>query len=178
MDSPPELEDELGAGVPLMASPLHILIVEDQESMAFAISQKVANLREWFPSARITLCGRWADAAKVIFAEPPPDATLLDLSLPDSTMHETISRVEQIAERTAVVIITGHAREKVMEMLAENDVPVFTKNPSLFSGMALILAIVQRMRSHRRERTDRRMVHMDDIITRLKEMQDATPESR
>jgi len=143
-DSAPMESEEVDCALaPALSTPLQILIVEDDHNMALWVTKHLDPLKEAFPRASIAVVHTWADAEKVIAADPPPNVALLDLSLPDSKMVETINRVPMIEERCAVVIITGHNKDDVEKLLVDKKVEVLEKKPSLFGTGTIIRAIVR-----------------------------------
>lgn len=146
-DAHPQAES-LGAG-PISARPLHILIVEDDEGVSRLLSGKLASaLEEEFPGVRISRTGSRQDAERIIAMEEPPDATVLDLVLTDSTLEQTIGVVKAFEKRTAVVIITGHRKEKVEELLLDSAVEVVEKTPGMWGSItrAVVRAILRKNR--------------------------------
>lgn len=176
MEPAPQPEATLDACAPITSAPLYILIVEDSETVAAVIERTIGRLREWFPDAVIQAVTSWADAIRYINADPAPDLTLLDLTLPDATMHESIARVKHLEERTAVVIITGQKRETVEERLIDSEVEILEKNPSLWAGDGIIRAMARAMLRRNRVASEARFSRIDDYLTRIKANLNASPE--
>lgn len=117
--------------------PLQILVVEDMAMMANAIVLKLEMLRGRFPDAKITSVGTWAAGIDVVSQVPHPDVVLLDIGLPDSKWEESISNVDEFERRSPVLIVTGHAEEKVKALLslANPNIEVLHKDHSMWSKL-------------------------------------------
>lgn len=157
----------------ITAPPLRILIVEDQPSMAAVLAHKVDKLRRWFPKAEVLTRHTMAEALALISIDPPPDSILLDLSLPDSDMKETISRVASFTQRSAVVIITGHTGHEVEELLIGQEVEVLRKTGPVFQSDDIIRAIVRAMMRRKTVQSEQRMAKFAQVLQQLQEIQDA-----
>lgn len=154
-----------------MPERLKILIVEDEQPVADVLERLVAPLKDSFPGSQVILATRMADALEIIGSIPSPDITLLDLSLPDSSIEETIGRLRDIEAVCPVVIVTGHATERVIAMMGDLKVPVIDKSIALFESNFLVRAIVRVVEAWQKNRWAR----IDRNLNRMKEMIDATP---
>lgn len=151
------------------AQVLHILIVEDEPAVANFVKAQVDAIHDAFPNALIEIVGTWEQASAAIYAEPPPTITLLDLSLPGSTMLETIKRATEIDARTAVVIITGHKREELSKYLGDSKIEVLHKEPSLWAAGNIIRACVRAMERKSLAEEKGRFAQLRSIIQELKQ---------
>lgn len=130
---------------------MRILIVEDdQQGMGEIVQRRLEVLREKFPRAEIVLVGTLADGLRVLATIPHPDVTFLDLGLPDSTWTATLQRVPEIDDMSPVIIITGHAEDKVRELLTRPEVEVIQKTPAMFARLlgAIAAALARRQASN------------------------------
>lgn len=159
------------------AQGLAVLIVEDEPTMAYCVRSQVNAIQEAFPNAVIEVVSTWEQASGVIYAEPPPTITLLDLSLPGSTMVETIKRATEIDSRTAVIIITGHKRDEVAKYLGNSKIEVLHKEPALWGSGNIIRACVRAMERKSLEEEKGRFSRLRAIIDELKSRGYATPET-
>lgn len=160
----------IDAGLPrAVSTPLHVLIVEDDTHMAEWVQEHIKPLRAAFPRATIEIVNTWLAAQAAIASDPPPNVTLLDLTLPDSTMHETIARVSIIEQRSAVVIITGHKTEDVEALLVDRRVEVLHKSPSLFAPGNIIRAIYRALERKSMADEQQRFRGLRDILSTLAE---------
>ncbi|HEV2125230.1 MAG TPA: ATP-binding protein, partial [Chloroflexota bacterium] len=102
---PPQIEGE---------STTVVLLVEDNLSDARLIEESLKRARPLEADGRVELrrVARLEDALQAIAAEPP-DAILLDLTLPDSRGLETFRRVHDRAPTVPVVVLSGLADESV-----------------------------------------------------------------
>ena len=82
---------------------ISILLVEDDDAYASVLAAVVSGFDE---VPRIRRAGDLAGALSVI-QEAPPDAVLLDLSLPDSQGVSTLTSVLSAAPSAAIVVLTG-----------------------------------------------------------------------
>lgn len=144
------------------------LVVEDDRTVAYFVEGQLAAIREAFPHAVIQLVHTWKDAGRVIFADPAPTVILMDLSMPGSTREETIARVAEIEERSAVIIITGHNEDDVRRMLGESKVEILRKDPRLMSQGFLIRAIVRALSRKQLADEQGRFAKLRTIIQELK----------
>lgn len=84
--------------------PLRLLLVEDNAADAHLIQEE---LREVAATPfEVRHVGRMAEAEREV-REAPPDAVLLDLSLPDGHGLGNISRMQQAAPAVPLVVLTG-----------------------------------------------------------------------
>jgi CheY-like chemotaxis protein len=121
---------------------LKILIVEDEEPMAQLLEKLVKPLRQHFPNSEVILANRMEQALSILSTFPSPDVMLLDLTLPDSTLEQTIAKIDQIEGQCPVVLVTGHAREKVLKLLGR-DIPIVEKAPAMLETNILVRVIVK-----------------------------------
>lgn len=90
-----------------------ILLVEDNPGDAFLVRTLLEETDESFD---IQHCSDLASAMEVLNGTGPEaqvDVVLLDLTLPDSSGVETISRVRSCANVAPVVVLTGHKDEEL-----------------------------------------------------------------
>lgn len=144
---------------------MHILIVEDENTMSMIMSKIVGPIVENFPNSTIQIATHLYEALDVVARTPAPDIVLLDLSLPDSTMENTIAKLTQIEDRSPVVIVTGHARESLESLLAGRDTEFIQKQDADFFKSGYIIGIILRV-LQRRKRRD--FEQMDTNIERMR----------
>lgn len=121
---------------------LKILIVEDDDSFSALMERFVRPLRAAFPTSELMVKRSLSDALEEIGRINPPDITLLDLSLPPHTVEQTLTHLDSMEARTAVVIITGQDRERVQRLLNGRHTPVISKDEVVRDGGLLIGMIV------------------------------------
>ncbi len=81
---------------------MHLLIVEDDESMALVMSTLIRSLGE------IEMVGTLSAAMEAIAKRAGIDVVLLDLALPDSPPLRTLEQIKSIKDAGAkVVVVTG-----------------------------------------------------------------------
>ncbi len=81
---------------------MHLLIVEDDESMALVMSTLIRSL------GKIETVGTLSAAMEAIAKRAGIDVVLLDLALPDSPPLQTLERIQDIKNAGAkVVVVTG-----------------------------------------------------------------------
>jgi two-component system, cell cycle sensor histidine kinase and response regulator CckA len=88
-------------------TPLHVLLVEDDEAYAGLLTAELEALRAPMRLHRVTSLRAALDA----LAETAPDAILLDLGLPDSSGLETVARTHAAAPGVPIVVVTSHDDE-------------------------------------------------------------------
>jgi len=85
---------------------MRILIIEDDEALAGLLSQFLSPIAREKP----IIASNMTDAMKVIDDVAPIDLVTLDLSLPDSTREQSLSRIKDIKDRKPdclIVVVTG-----------------------------------------------------------------------
>ncbi|CAN5583128.1 hypothetical protein BH23ACI1_BH23ACI1_12570 [soil metagenome] len=92
----------------MLDTPLHVLLVEDDEAYARLLSADLEAIRSRIQLRRV---GSLRDATGAL-AEGPLEAILLDLGLPDSTGIETVERMHALAPGIPIVVITAHDDEE------------------------------------------------------------------
>lgn len=162
-------------------SALRILVVEDERNMAGLLFSELEMIRRTFPDSPITMAGSYKGMLLALMTNPAPDVVILDLTLPDSRMTETISSIGEIEKIATVVIVTGSHPEQVQPLLTNPDVEILHKDKSLFQGNSLILAIGRALsRFGKQLKGDDfsvRMERIDGFIVKLKEWEQKNAKS-
>lgn len=149
---------------------LDVLIVEDNDLYAEIIERLVEPLRSHFGQCTIRKVSTLAAALKEAQRIPPYDIILLDLTLPDSTIEETINKISELESHSAVVIVTGNpaARAKMPEdrptVLIEKNIPGI--------GGLIIESIVKAISNWKWRKTERDINRLQDILTLLDNRQE------
>lgn len=118
----------------------HLVIVEDDANFATIESGLVRNLIDKFPGSTVRVVTTMGDALAIASEVIPPDVMLLDLSLPPLTPRETLSHLDALEDRLAVVIVTGHTESEVRAIIgSKRDTPVVMKTPELIKDNGGIL---------------------------------------
>lgn len=156
---------------------LRVLIVEDEEAVSGRIAELIQPLLAAFPGSMVTIVRSKAEAWRTIDKIPAPHVVLLDLALEDSFIDDTIASVEAMEERSAVVIVTGSSRERVMKTLKSKTAEIIEKTDFILSGEPSLLvgAIARAMSGWRKRRFER----LDALIARAKVVErDLTEKAR
>ena len=125
---------------------LSVLIVEDDEDFRTSVAMLVE--REGYAVREAGSLAR----AKALLEEATPDVVLLDLVLPDGDGLELLA-LEEVAERTEFVVMTGHAAvETAVSALREGALDYLTK-PVDRARLQTILTNVARTRMLKHEVT-------------------------
>lgn len=176
--------DDLFASYPeALSAPLRILIVDDEVSFAAVMEIQVRVLQESFPRAVIEVVHNWTEAIRAVQAEPPPSVTLLDLRMPEGNgapfveLREAVRRAIEFDDRTAVVIVSGHRRADIEELLVDSQIEVLQKDSSLLSPGNIIRALVRAMERKSLAEEKGRFSRLRGIINELKSRGYATPET-
>lgn len=156
---------------------LHLLVVEDDTAVVLMVEIQLKAILVAFPKARIDIVHSWEAARAIIYAEPPPSVTLLDLALPGSEMLETIKRAVEIDERTAVVIMTARNPDEVEKLLADSNIEVLLKGPTLWLPGNLIRAVFRALERKSLADAKGRFSKVRGIVEDLKRLGYATPET-
>lgn len=151
---------------PISTERIHILIVEDEVSMADWLTSCMGDIRASFPLAVIETAKTWKEAKAIIFGEPPPTIVLLDLTMPDSDSMHTLSQVPLIEGRSALVIVTGRTKEEVDRILGAHTVEILQKGPSM-TARSIIAGMLNAMKSKRAVAREDRFAALDAIVREL-----------
>jgi two-component system, cell cycle sensor histidine kinase and response regulator CckA len=89
------------------ATPLRVLLVEDDEAYAGLLSAELGAIRAPLRLEHVTSLS----AGVAALGDPMPDAILLDLALPDSMGLETVKRMHAAAPGVPIVVVTSHDDE-------------------------------------------------------------------
>lgn len=116
---------------------MHILIVEDQDNMAVVMQRLIAPVRKAWPDCAVTWVITLAAAKHIIASTCPPDVTVLDLSLNDSSVDATIAQIPHMKENTAIIVVTGHY--EVVPRIPEG-IPIIKKDEGMSKSFALVVA--------------------------------------
>lgn len=145
---------------------IHILIVEDEASMAQWLDSCMGDIRASFPLAVIEIAKTWGEAKAIIFGEPPPTIVLLDLTMPDSDSMHTLSQVPLIQGRSALVIVTGRSKEEVDSILGPQTVEILHKGPEM-TARSIIAGMLRAMKNKAQTARKERFAELDGIIKAL-----------
>jgi signal transduction histidine kinase len=91
-------------------APVRVLLVEDSASDALLLEESLSE--SGVGRFDVTLADRWAEAVRHL-RQDHFDVLLLDLTLPDSTGNDTLSRARSEASRLPVVVLTGAADDSI-----------------------------------------------------------------
>lgn len=150
-----------------MPTSIHVLIVEDEPTMAGWVALTLEPLRVMFPGAKIEVVHSWKEAQQIIYAEPAPTIILLDLLMPDSTLMQTLAQVPGIEERSALLIITGQHRDDVDRGLMGRKVEILQKGADIARPNAIISAITRALERKALLKEQQRFASLAEIIEAL-----------
>lgn len=142
---------------------LRVLIVEDEPNVAVMLELIIAPILKEWPNSTITKVRSFAEAEKIINSLPFPDVAIVDLTLPDSSMEQTIKNLSTLNARCPVVIITGHPREALIRLGLPFDAPVVFKNDEINPNV-IVNAIARALILYRQTEWDR----LETSIHRMK----------
>ncbi|GHH00396.1 response regulator [Comamonas sp. JC664] len=113
----------MSASLPEMGTVRHLLVVEDSERLALVLEEVLG------PHAgRVTRVTTLA-AARQVLREQPPDAVLLDVSLPDGTSDTLLEDLQAVEPLPHVIAISGNATAEQAFRLASGGVRAFVPKP-------------------------------------------------
>ncbi|MGO9199552.1 MAG: ATP-binding protein [Limisphaerales bacterium] len=145
---------------------LRILLVEDSPSDAALLQESLAE--SGLGRFEITLAGSWAEADARL-GEGSFEVVLLDLSLPDSSGHETILRARAKAPGLPIVVLTGQSDEAIALEALRTGVQDY-----LVKGQADGRQVARAVRyAIQRKREEARLGAFSDLGMRLSEAQTA-----
>ncbi|RKH18842.1 response regulator [Corallococcus praedator] len=101
----------------------HLLLVEDSKRLASVLEDALRSRAE-----RITHVTTLA-AARQVLREQPPDAVLLDVSLPDGTSDSLLADLQAVEPLPHVIAISGNATAEQAFRLASGGVRAFIPKP-------------------------------------------------
>lgn len=144
----PEAGDAAGlaglVGARVIRDTLHVLLVEDEPGDARLV--EYALRMSSAPVFVVRHVGTLAAAIAHIESGEPVDVVLLDLSLPDSTGIATVSRMQEAASRTPIVIMTGMDDPRFASYALEagaQDYLIKSDDPERTVGRAIRYAITR-----------------------------------
>lgn len=123
---------------------LRVLLVEDEPGDARLV--EYALRMSSAPSFLVKHVSTLAAAIEHINGDEPVDVVLLDLSLPDSTGIATVSRMQEAASRTPIVIMTGMDDPRFASYALEvgaQDYLIKSDDPERTVGRAIRYAITR-----------------------------------
>jgi two-component system response regulator PilR (NtrC family) len=95
---------------PILSRPLHLLVVEDEALLRWAIVETLTGAGHSVEQA-----GDGAAARRAITeATSPIDAVLLDFRLPDSSDLSLLADIRRLSPATAVVMMTAHGTPETL----------------------------------------------------------------
>ncbi|MCI0476297.1 MAG: response regulator, partial [Anaerolineales bacterium] len=148
--------------------PIQLLLIEDNRDAAFLIRKLLEEIKT--ATFHITHVERLAAGLERLSAQPV-DAILLDLSLPDSTGLETLTRVHAHQPHTPIIVMTGLDDETVaLEAMRQGAQEYLIKGKS--DGELIARAIryaIERTRAEEALTRERNLLralidHLPDII--------------
>lgn len=101
----------------------HLLLVEDSKRLASVLEDALRSRAE-----RITHVTTLA-AARQVLRDEPPDAVLLDVSLPDGTSDSLLADLQAVEPLPHVIAISGNATAEQAFRLASGGVRAFIPKP-------------------------------------------------
>lgn len=119
-----------------------ILIVEDEKSVGMLIQERIQFLFSKFPNSEIRLVTTWNEAVRIAQAAPSPDISLVDLSLPAQDFESTISKLDEIDNYSPVVIVSGHPKDQILQLLQNKEILVIEKGENNWLDR-LVVAIIE-----------------------------------
>lgn len=134
-------------------SGLRVLIVEDGVHYGDLIRRTLCTLERVCGRVEVTATNTFASAARIVADKVPQDIVVLDLTLSDSTMEQTLARLAEIEGNAPTVIVTGTPRTLVERYLGLPSVPVVEKGPELFTKGYLTGIVVNAITAWHRRRS-------------------------
>ncbi len=163
-------------GARVVKDTLHVLLVEDEPGDARLV--EYALRMSSAPVFMVKHVGTLAAAIDHIDGGHPVDVVLLDLSLPDSTGIATVSRMQEAASRTPIVIMTGMDDPRFASYALEagaQDYLIKSDDPERTVGRAIRYAITrmagQLERQALLERIAEQQRHLVDEVNAARAMQ-------
>ncbi len=132
---------------------MHVMVVEDDELMAGALSKGITE-----NGYHVTTCGTAADALRLIDTTPP-DLVILDIGLPDRSGLEVLKFIRSRNSTTPVIILT--ARDAVRDRVKGLDAGADDYLIKPFSFAELLARIRARLRHP--EWTNPNILQSDEI---------------
>ncbi len=153
-----------------------IFVVEDDPGMGIVLRMNLKRLLDRFTGSVLVIARTYGEVRERLLRYPPPDFIILDLNLPDSNMEETLSHYEELQEHSAVVIVTGQSKEKVMALLRNPEkAEVISKTAGGLDGNMLIAACARAL-NWKRERDTQRAMDNINVMHELLGAPDDTPD--
>jgi len=138
---------------------MRILIVEDVQLEAEMLERALYAFKILHEKPEVIVTNSFYAACEIVVNHTPPlDIVILDGTLSDVDMTETIRNVTEIEDHVPTFILTGYAKEDVEKMLADAQaahIEVVEKGPGVFNGM--LTAIISRVIVKWHERRNRKL---------------------
>ena len=111
----------------------HILVVDDQESLRAAIREFLE-----LQGYRVSDVPGSKAAARV-YTEDPPDAAILDYSLPDGNGIQILEALRAADPTIPVIVLTGHGTIDLAVQAMKAGAEQFITKPVELSALAILL---------------------------------------
>lgn len=148
---------------------LRILVIEDDKIFGEAIQTKLRSVEKMFSGAIFILVKTLA-AARVVLSEAPyPDVAILDLTLEDSGFEQTLSAYSELEEKCPILIVSGHDPKRIVQELKGKEVPILSKDPSMWGSNVILDALISVMDLWHKNR----FKDITENLRTLKEMRNA-----
>lgn len=138
---------------------MRILIVEDVQLEAEMLERALCAFAALHEKPEVIVTNSFYAAVEIVVNHTPPlDIVILDGTLSDIDMTETIQNVKQIEDHAPCFVLTGYRKEDVEKMLADaqaSHIEVVQKGPGVFNGM--LYKIISRVITRWHQRHDRKL---------------------
>lgn len=121
-----------------------ILVVDDEPNFLASVQGFLEN--SGFEVVTGTSCQR----AEAIYASDKPDAAVLDYSLPDGNILETLPRLQALDDSVPIIIMTGHASIELAVQAVKMGAEQFLTKP--LDMPTLVVMLERTLENHRNRR--------------------------
>jgi DNA-binding NtrC family response regulator len=97
------------SATPSKKSPLHVLVIDDEMLIRWAVSETLTHA-----GYEVTEASNAKEALERISNAPEPDVILLDYRLPDSNDLTLLERIRRIVPHSSVIMMTAYGTTEVV----------------------------------------------------------------
>lgn len=145
----------------LAHKPDKILIVDDEEEIGQSLEMYLAS--EGYAA---TLATNGSAALEILLTDKDHTVVLLDINMPGLNGVTVLKRLQEAGSDAAVIMMSGHGSEELAVECMKNGAEDYLSKPFALTDM---LQRIERARTHRRERKEKRQLQQEkeDFILML-----------
>lgn len=161
-----------------MCDNIHILIIDDEASIYSLLDKILLPLVKKWPNSEITKVKTKEKAFAILQKYPLPDIVLHDLKLPDSGIEETLKTLDEVEDKSPVLVLTGYDINWVRSLITyrTKHLEILSKDDILKDGF-LINAIINAISKWSKPKGLSNMDKIERNLVKLRELADVIRET-